>query len=106
MLLHPAAGGELADDRLVQLASGGVVDVLHARLAHLELGIGEEPGQAAVLAGDVFGVDEQAEPLVEGEGAEVGRGLLFGPGLGHGMQGERLELDPRGFGEHRDLLHW
>ena len=102
----PAAGGELADDGLVELAAGRVVDGLDARLRELELGLLQGAGEALVLAGAPLGLDEEAEALVEGEGGEVGLLLLRGPGRGHGVELEGLEFLQRGGGEHRRLLHW
>ena len=72
VLVDPAAGGELADDGLVELAPGGVVDGLDAGLREFELGLLQGAGEALVLAGEPLGVDEQAEALVEGEGGQLG----------------------------------
>src|SRR5574341_839043 len=50
VLLDPAASRELADQRLVQLAAGGIVDPFEARLAALQLA-GEYIRRAAVAGG-------------------------------------------------------
>src|SRR5262245_17671836 len=92
VLVDPAAGGELADDGLVQLAAGWVVDGLDARVRQLELGFLQGPSQALVLPAEPLGVDEQAEPFIEAEGDEFGVLLLLGPGLGHARQLEGVQL--------------
>ena len=104
VLLDPAAGGELADDGLVELAPGRVVDRLEARVREFELGLLEGAGEALVLAGAPLGVDEQGEAFVEGEGAQVGVLLLLRPGRRHGGELEGLELFEGRGGEHRVLL--
>jgi hypothetical protein len=58
VFIDPAAGGELADDGLVEFPAGGIVDRLDAGLRQLELGVAERPTQALVLAGAPLGVDE------------------------------------------------
>jgi hypothetical protein len=100
VLGDPAAGGELADDGLVELPAGRVVDGLDAGLRQFELGFLEGPGQALVLPGEPLGVDEQPKPLIEAEGGELGVLLLLGPGLGHGGQLEGVELVEGRGGEH------
>ena len=86
MLVDPPARGELADDGLVQLAPGGIVDGLHAGLRQLELGFLQGAGDALVVAGQPLGVDEQAEALIEGQRGGGGVLLLVGPGLRHSRQ--------------------
>jgi hypothetical protein len=50
VFLHPAAGGELADDGLVELPAGRIVDGLDTGVWELELGFLEGAGEAFVLA--------------------------------------------------------
>jgi hypothetical protein len=69
-------GGDLADDGLVELTPGWVVDGLNARLRELELGLLQ--GAAQVLPGGPLGLDEQAEAVVECPRGEIG---LNRPGL-------------------------
>jgi len=57
VLLDPAAGGELADEGLVELAAGRVVDRLDARVGELELRLLERAREALVLTGPPLGVD-------------------------------------------------
>ncbi len=91
----------------VALAPGRVVDGLETRLRELELGLLQGPDEALVLPGAPLGLDEEAEAFVEGEGGEIGLVLLRGPGRGHGVELESVELFHRGGGEHRwGLLHW
>jgi hypothetical protein len=65
VLVHPAAGGELADEGLVEFPAGRVVDRLDAGVRELELGLAERPAQALVLAGAPLGIDEQSEAVIE-----------------------------------------
>ena len=64
VLGHPAAGGELADDGLVEFAAGRGVDRLDARLRELEIGVVKGPDEAAVFPGRPLGLDEQREAVV------------------------------------------
>src|SRR5439155_6936791 len=65
MLGDPAAGGELADDGPLELASGRIVDRFETRLRELELGLLKGAGQALVLSGAPLSLDEEVEALVE-----------------------------------------
>ncbi len=107
MLLHPPAGGELADDALVELPAGRIIDGLDAGVRELELGLLQGPGEPLVLAGEPLGVDEQAEALIEAVTARLGMLLLLGPGGGHGGELEGLQLLHCRRGEHTGaLLYW
>ena len=92
VLVHPAAGGELTDDGLVQFAPRGVVDGFEAGVREFQLGLLEGAGDALVVAGEPLGVDEEAEALVEGEARELGVLLLLAPRVGHGVELESLQL--------------
>jgi hypothetical protein len=92
VLLHPAAGGELADDGLVELAAGRIVDGFQTGVRKLQLGLLEGASHALVVAGEPLGVDEQAETLVEGQARQLGVLVLLGPGVGHGVELEGLQL--------------
>src|SRR5467141_2156862 len=78
VLVYPAAGGELA--------AGWVVDRLDAGLAEAELRLAERVRQALVLPREPFGFDEEAEPLIEAEGARRCILLLRDPGRGDGVE--------------------
>jgi len=86
MFLDPAAGGELSDHGLVQLSPGGVVDILDASLADLELGLTQEAGQTLVLPGEALGIDQESEAFIKGDLPERRVLLLRLPGGGHGVQ--------------------
>jgi len=58
VLLDASTRGELPDDRFVELALGGVVDVLDAGLTDLELGLAQGALEASVLAMGPFGAYE------------------------------------------------
>src|SRR6266511_6332978 len=67
VLLDPAAGGELPDDRLLQLSARRVVDVLDARAAELQLRRAEQAGEALGRALAPLGFDERPDRLVDSE---------------------------------------
>jgi len=106
VILDPAAGGELPDDRLVELAAGRIVDGFEAGLRELQLRLLQGAGEARVLPGALLGLDEEAEALVEGERGQVGLVLLLRPRGGHGGELEGVELLERGRRKHQGLLHW
>jgi hypothetical protein len=107
VLLHPAAGGELADDGLVELTPRRVVDRFETGVGQLQLGLLEGTGDALVVAGEPLGIDEQAEALVEAQARQRGVLLLLGPGVGHGVELEGLQLVQGRGGQHGGdvLLH-
>ena len=72
-----------------------------------QLGLLEGAGDALVVAGEPLGVDEQAEALVEAEARQLGVLLLLGPGVGHGVELELLQLVQGRGGQHAGgvLLH-
>src|SRR5580700_812385 len=102
VLLHPAAGRELADYRLVELASRRVVDVLDARLRETELRLVERTPHPLVLAVGPLRVDEKAEALVEGQLRGGRLLLLLGPGGRHAVEPHRLHLLQGGFREQNE----
>ena len=57
-----------------------------------------------VLASEVLGVDEQAEALVEGQLADLGTLLLFGPGRAERVEAQGLEFLDRRFVQHDAFL--
>src|SRR2546427_3865481 len=69
VLVYPAAGGELADDGLVELAAGGGVDRLDAGPAQAGLPPAERGRPTPVLPRRTFCFDEGAEPPLQAEGA-------------------------------------
>jgi len=102
--LDPAAGGELAEEGLVELAARLVVDVLDARLAQAQLRLAQRGRQAAVLAGERLGLDEEAEALERDRGER--RILLLGePGGREGVEPQGLELLEGRFIRGRDYYH-
>src|SRR5215468_4568229 len=64
VLGDPAAGGELAELRAIQLASSRIVEVLDARARQLQLGLPQRGGEPLVLAMHPFRVDKHPEALV------------------------------------------
>ena len=107
MLDDPAAGSELANDGAIEVPPDIVVDVLDAGAADAELGLAEDAAEPLVLAIEPFGVDEQAEALVEGQTGGVGVSSLLGPGGGHGVELQGLELlDGRFLGDVSEKSIW
>jgi len=104
VLLDPAAGGELTDERLVELPAGRVVDRLDTGVGKLELRLLQGPGEALVLPGAPLSVDQEGEALVKAEGGELGVLLLGGPGGRQGGEFEGLELFEGLAVEHRSVL--
>jgi hypothetical protein len=96
----PLAGGQSEQDGAVQATGLPQVDVLHdgglAQVGHLE-----SDGEAAVVTVRGFSVDEQAQPLLEGEVGALGqlhllRMLARRVGLvGHGATRRRCPSGPR-----------
>src|SRR5690606_12950247 len=65
MVVDPAAGGQFSDERLVEAAAGRGVEILDARMAVTQLGLGEPARQTPILTLRVFSVDKQSKSLVE-----------------------------------------
>ena len=95
----PVAGGELGEQRLVEPAHGLRVEILHRRVLPqpCELQSADEP---LVLALDRFPVDEQGEPLLEGQGSHIRLAPLLFQRLGHAGEAERDEAILRWMREH------
>ena len=97
---HPRSGGQLHDETPVEpsrcpqvevLDRGGVAELRHPQ-PHL---------QAAGVTCIGLPVDEETEPVLEGELGEASRvGQLIGQALGHGLQAQVDELLGGGAGEH------
>ena len=81
----PAAGGKAAHHAAVKAPGQLVVDVLQAR-RQPEPRLLEQPGQAAVLPECPLLVDEQAEPLFEGQPLDVGLACLRQEALGQAVK--------------------
>ena len=92
---NPIAGGKLCKQRLVEPAHCLSVEVLDGRVLAQprELQPADEP---LVLALDRFPIDEQAEPLLERKGGDIGLALLLLKGLRHSGEPER----------HETILRW
>lgn len=91
MIADPRAGAQ-AEDRLpIQAARCGEVDILERGWIP-QLRMPEPLGQAPALARGPFGVDEQAEAVVETERGILARAALLVKRLGHRRQAQRVEL--------------
>src|SRR5438067_5039525 len=64
MLGDPAAARELPHEGAVQFPAT-VIEIFETGVAHTEFGLFEPPRQRAILASELFGIDEDAEALVE-----------------------------------------
>src|SRR5690606_36496119 len=82
----PAAGGQFSDERLVEAAAGRGGEILDARMAVTQLGLGEPARQTPILTLRVFSVDKQSKSLVEVHARQVRAPLLGHPGLCHGKK--------------------
>jgi len=100
VLLHPAAGGELADHGLVEFPARRVVDVLDAGVAELQLRLLERPRESLVLPAQPLRVDEHPEPLLEGQLLQLGVLLLLDPGGRQRIEPQQPELFHRRFRQH------
>jgi hypothetical protein len=100
MFSDPAAGGELADQRPVELAPGRVLEVLEARLGQAELGLLQAAGEFAIVAREVLGLDEQADAFVKAQRAHRGVLELRAIRVGHRAEMEGAETVEGRFGQH------
>ncbi len=87
--LDPLAGGEVEHLLLGQATVSRIVDVFDARLAQSQLGLLEVALDLLALAVDPLGVDEQAEPFVEGELPDLWVALLALPCVGESSHSHR-----------------
>ena len=84
----------------VEPAGVGEVDGLE-RGRMSQLGGAEPPLELALLAGRPFGVDEQAEAFLEGEGGGLVGLELVVAGVGHGAELHGIQLVEGLFDQHR-----
>ena len=99
----PVAGDELLEQRPVEAARRFVVDILDdGGLA--QAGEPQAAIEPLVLALGRLAVDQQGEPLLEGERGDIGLSSLFVERLGHAGEPERDEAVVGGMGQHRFLL--
>ena len=104
--IDPLAGDELLEQRLVEPARRLHVDILDDGV--LPQACEAQPGdQPFVLALGRLAVDEQSEPLLEGQRCDVGLSLLFVERLRHAGEPERDEAAVGGMCQHRlSFLQW
>jgi hypothetical protein len=67
VLPDPITRGQAKHERAIQPPGGAEIEIFDGR-AEAELGQLQEPGQAAVLPECDLSVQEQTEPVLEGEG--------------------------------------
>jgi hypothetical protein len=91
VLFDPAAGGELAEHCLVDLAPCAALHAFDARLADPELRFLESSSDPLGLARDPLRLDEQREALVERHGLDFSVALLLIPSSSHRQQAKSLE---------------
>lgn len=104
VIVDPRTSGQPAHQGLIELSPRGVVDVLETGLALLEPGLSEQACSPAVLPRQKLGIDEQAEPLFEGELGDIGLLLLFEQLRGHGRESHGPEFLQGRFDEQGHLL--
>src|SRR5215471_5071353 len=100
VLLDPAAGAELAEHCLVELAPCAALHPFDASLAEPELRFLESSPDPFGLARGPLGLNEQREALVECHGLGFSLALLLIPSSGHRQQAKSLESFESWFLEH------
>ena len=103
MFADPAPVGEGEDELAVEAAAVSEVDVLDAGLM-LELGAAQPVGELPRVALGELAVDEQAEPLLERQGVDLGGVELLSQSLGHPGAAELLELVHGRMSQHLGVL--
>ncbi len=103
LLGDPAAGGELLEERFVELALCAVVDVLDRGLAVAQARRAQADLRAFARAIGDLAIEQECEPFAVGE--IPGGILLFelDEGVGHAVEIERSELVECGMSEHHYL---
>jgi hypothetical protein len=96
----PPAGGELAHQRPIEFAARRVLEILETRQGHAQLGLLQTTAEFAIVAREVLGVDEQADPFVEAECPDRRVLQLRAIGVGHRAEPEGAEAVERRFGQH------
>ena len=103
LAVDPVAGGQLVEQRAVEAARRPQIDVLDDGL----LPQGGEPqagDQPLVLALGRLAVEQQRQPLLEGQRRDVGLSALIIERLGHAGQPEGEQAFLGWMSKHRDLL--
>ena len=100
VLGDPPAGGELADQRPIELAARRVLEILETRLGNAQLRLLQAPGELAIVAREVFGLDEQADAFVKAEGPDRSVLQLRSICIGHGAEVKGAEAVKGRFGQH------
>jgi hypothetical protein len=88
------------DDIANEATRRGEIDVLQRR-GIPQARVPQPLRQASLLAGRPFGIDEQAETIVEMQFGVLGRSALLLEGLRHRGEMQRLEFLNRGLGQHK-----
>jgi hypothetical protein len=97
---NPLAGGELPQQSPLDAAAAVGADILQARLRDAEMGLLEAPVQEPALAGEVLGLDQEAEAFVEAETGETRILELGAIGLCHGPEAQGEETVDGRLGDH------
>ena len=105
MLGDPPAGRELPDQGAIELAAA-VVEIFETGLTHFELRFLEAASQRPILTGQLLGIDEHPEALVETERRGGGIALLGEVGLGHRGQAQVVESVDGLFSQHAVSSCW
>jgi hypothetical protein len=90
VLADPLTRGEPEDERSVEPARGSEVEILDAR-RHVELGDLEQTRQAPVVPERNLALEEQREPILEGELRRVAHSQLLLERLSHAGEPELVE---------------
>ena len=92
MFADPGRQGELAAHGFVDSARWVGLDVFDARTSDAEAGVLEQPCESAIVAGEVLGIHEHGEALVETEVLRLGIFLLDEPSIGHRCETECVKF--------------
>src|SRR5215471_5494261 len=95
----PFAAGELGKQRLIEAARGLRVQILDNG-ALSQIGILETQYEPLALALDRFAIDEQAQPLLEGEALDIALASLFLECFRHAGEPKREQPIVGGMSEH------
>src|SRR5208283_1743911 len=98
-LANPVAAGEAGQLTALKATTGAVVDVLDAG-ALLELCELQQARQAAIVAVDDLAVEEQRQPIFEGEAGGRALGQLLGKRGSHAIEFEPIQCIEGGLDEH------
>ncbi len=103
VVADPVRGAEAKQNGSVEAARGAEVDLFETG-GQPELGLAEEPSEAAILADGSLTFDEQGQPVLEVQGADIGHALLLLESGSHAREAQLVESDKGLFEQHGNLF--